>query len=99
MKPKAEYHDSLVAHGHSTNFRDTAKELHFPVKRFPEWLERDGFIYRDYHGSIRPIAAYTPRYFVEKDFFNKDTDYAGIQTLVTVEGKAFFMRRYADRRK
>lgn len=87
MKPKADYYDELVDSEHLTNFRDAAKEFGMSQSKFIDLLLKNNYIYRDMKNNIKPYANYTEKgYFVLKDFVSK-TKHAGIQTLITVEGK------------
>lgn len=95
LTPKAEYFDALVERNLLTNLRDTAKELGIKERKFIEWLERKGFIYRDTRNSIKPFAPYITgekKYFEIKEWSNGFT--AGTQTLVTPRGKEAFKLLY-----
>lgn len=95
LTPKAEYFDALVERNLLTNLRDTAKELGIKERKFTEWLERKGFIYRDTRNAIKPFAPYITgekKYFEIKEWSNDFT--AGIQTLVTPRGKEAFKLLY-----
>lgn len=92
-KPKAEYYDTLIERGNSTNLRNTAKELGMPEKQFIKQLQLDGYLYRDKHNQLCPYAEY-----VQKGFFEmKEWQHGrknGIQTLITVAGKQYFLGKY-----
>ena len=47
LTPKGEYYDALVERELLTNFRDTAKEIGMPERKFIQWLTDKGYIYRD----------------------------------------------------
>ncbi|MDR1398638.1 MAG: phage antirepressor KilAC domain-containing protein [Treponema sp.] len=98
LKPKSEYHDRLVDAGHTTNFRDTAKEIGVPEHQFIESLIRKGYIYRNTHGDLKPYHNRMD-YFTVKDWENNGK--AGTQTRITVAGKRHFLtlfgRAVADR--
>lgn len=92
MKPKADYFDALVDRKLNTSFRDTAKELGIGEKRFIAFLTGK-YVYRDSNNKLRPYAAYTTtenKLFVVKEFRAKNSDHAGIQTLITPKGRETF---------
>lgn len=92
MKPKADYFDALVDRKLNTSFRDTAKELGIGEKRFISFL-MGKYIYRDSNNKLRPYAAYTTtdnKLFVVKEYKAKNSDHAGIQTLITPKGRETF---------
>lgn len=83
--PKAEYFDDLISHGLSLSFRDTAKELGIPERKFIASLEDRGFVFRNNSAKLMPYAKYVPRYFELKEYTKgKNT---GTQTLITVGGR------------
>lgn len=86
--PKVEYFDTLVDRGLSLSFRNTAKELHIPERKFIAWLEESKYIYRS-GKAIHPYAKYVPRYFEIKEYAVGKS--VGVQTLVTVEGRNKFV--------
>lgn len=92
-KPKAAYYDTLIERGNSTNIRTTAKELGFSEKQFIKQLQINRFLYRDKHNQLCPYAEY-----VQKGYFEiKEWQYgqkSGIQTLITVTGKQYFIGKY-----
>lgn len=92
MKPKADYFDALVDRKLNTSFRDTAKELGIGEKRFIAFLTGK-YVYRDSNNKLRPYAAYTTtdnKLFVVKEYRSKNSDHAGIQTLITPKGRETF---------
>ncbi|QUY18350.1 HTH domain-containing protein [Treponema vincentii] len=92
-KPKAEYYDTLIERGNSTNLRNTAKELGIPEKQFIEQLQLDRFLYRDKHNQLCPYAEYVQKgYFEMKEWQHGQK--SGIQTLITVTGKQYFIGKY-----
>ena len=95
MLPKAEYYDALADRNLLTNLRDTAKELGLGQKEFVQKLTDDGFMYRDGKGQLKPYIQYVDKYFAIKDSFNPATNWVGTQTLITMDGKDYFRRRYA----
>nr|WP_315443170.1 phage antirepressor KilAC domain-containing protein [uncultured Treponema sp.] len=92
-KPKAEYYDTLIERGNSTNLRNTAKELGFSEKQFIKQLQLDRFLYRDKHNQLCPYAEYVQKgYFEMKEWQHGQK--SGIQTLITVAGKQYFLGKY-----
>lgn len=93
QKPKAEYYDTLVERGTSTNIRNTAKELKIPERQFIRLLELDGYLYRDKKNQLCPYSEYVHKGIFEVKEW-KHGEKTGIQTLVTVEGKRFLIEKY-----
>lgn len=92
-KPKAAYYDTLIERGNSTNLRNTAKELGFSEKQFIKQLQLDRFLYRDKHNQLCPYAEYVQKgYFEMKEWQHGQK--SGIQTLITVTGKQYFIGKY-----
>ncbi|MGI5066123.1 phage antirepressor KilAC domain-containing protein [Treponema putidum] len=93
QKPKVEYFDTLINRGNSTNIRNTAKELKIPERQFIKMLQLDGFLYRDKHNQLCPYSEYLQKgYFEVKEW--QQGEKTGTQTLITVEGKQFFISKY-----
>lgn len=93
QKPKAEYYDTLIDRGNSTNLRNTAKELGLQEKQFIKQLQLDGYLYRDKQKQLCPYAEYMQKgYFEMKEWQHGKK--SGIQTLITVTGKQFFIGKY-----
>ena len=93
QKPKVEYFDALINRGNSTNIRNTAKELKIPERQFIKMLQLDGFLYRDKHNQLCPYSEYIQKgYFEVKEW--QQGEKTGTQTLITVEGKQFFINKY-----
>ena len=59
MQPKADYFDELVDRNLLTNFRETAKQLGVPPKKFVTFLLEHKYIYRDKKGKLQPYQPYT----------------------------------------
>ena len=92
-KPKVEYYDTLIERGNSTNLRNTAKELGLQEKQFIKQLQVDGYLYRDKHNYLCPYAEYVQKgYFEMKEWQFGEKN--GVQTLITVAGKQFFIGKY-----
>ena len=92
MKPKADYFDALVDRKLNTCIRDTAKELGIGEKRFIAFLTGK-YVYRDSNNKLKPYAAYTTtdnKLFVVREYKAKNSDHAGIQTLITPKGRETF---------
>lgn len=90
MQPKADYFDELVERNTLTNFRETAKELGVPPKKFVDFLLDHKYIYRDKKGKIQPFEAKNNGLFEVKESFNTKTQWSGTQTLVTPKGRETF---------
>jgi phage antirepressor YoqD-like protein len=88
LKPKAEYHDRLVDAKGLTNFRDTAKELGIPEKKFISILLQKKYVYRDKSGDLRPYAEHM-KWFALKDW--ESGGHSGVQVRITVAGKRHFL--------
>lgn len=90
MQPKAEYFDDLVDRNLLTNFRETAKELNYPPKKFVEFLISHKYIYRDKRGKLLPYENKNDGLFEVRECFNEKTQWSGTQTLVTPKGRETF---------
>lgn len=90
MAPKADYFDELVERNTLTNFRETAKELGIPPKKFISFLLEHKYIYRDKRGKLLPFENRNAGLFEIKESFNEKTQWSGTQTMVTVKGREFF---------
>lgn len=90
MAPKAEYFDELVERNTLTNFRETAKLLEVPPKKFVDFLLEKKFLYRGKNGKLRPMESRNDGYFQVKECLNEKTQWSGTQTLVTPKGREAF---------
>lgn len=90
MQPKAEYFDDLVDRNLLTNFRETAKELNYPPKKFVEFLISHKYIYRDKRGKLLPYENKNDGLFEVRECFNEKTKWSGTQTIVTPKGRETF---------
>lgn len=90
MAPKADYFDELCLRATLTNFRETAKLLEVPPKRFVSFLLDKKYIYRDKKGKLLPCEARNDGIFEIKECFNEKTKWSGTQTLVTPKGRETF---------
>lgn len=90
MQPKAEYFDELVDRNLLTNFRETAKQLGVPPKKFVQFLLDKKYVYRDKRGKLMPYEDKNKGLFEIKEQFNEKTQWAGTQTLVTPKGREAF---------
>lgn len=90
MRPKADYFDALVERNTLTNFRETAKELDVPPKKFIAFLLEKRYIYRDKRGKLLPYESKNDGLFQVKECFNEKTRWSGTQTLVTPKGRETF---------
>ena len=90
MQPKASYFDELVERGTLTNFRETAKQLCIPPKRFVAFLMEKKYVYRDKRGKLLPYEAKNDGLFELKEGYNDKTQWSGTQTLITPKGRETF---------
>jgi prophage antirepressor-like protein len=90
MAPKADYFDDLVDRNLLTNFRETAKEIGAPPKKFVEFLLGKKYIYRDKKGKLLPCEAKNDGLFEVKECLNEKTKWSGMQTLITPKGRETF---------
>lgn len=94
MAPKADYFDELVDRNLLTNFRETAKQLEVPPKKFVAFLLEHKYIYRDKKGKLLPYEAKNNGLFEVKETFNEKTQWSGTQTMVTPKGRETFRLLY-----
>lgn len=95
MAPKAEYFDELVDRNLLTNFRETAKQLEVPPKKFVTFLLERKYVYRDKRGKLMPYAQHIENGLFEvKETYNDKTEWAGTQTMVTPKGRETFRLLY-----
>lgn len=93
MKPKAEYYDSVIAHGKSVNFTDAAKLIGVPRNRLINELMQAGFTYRDSYGDIRAYQRSIDQGLCKhKQFCSDRNGHSGIQVLITPKGIEKFMQ-------
>ncbi len=90
LLPKAQYFDELVERNTLTNFRETAKELGVPPKKFTTFLLDKKYIYRDRRGKLLPTEAKNEGLFEVKESYNEKTQWSGTQTLITPKGRETF---------
>lgn len=90
MQPKADYFDELVDRNLLTNFRETAKELGVPPKKFVQFLIDKKYLYRDKKGKLLPFEGKNGGLFEVKETFNEKTQWSGTQTMVTPKGREIF---------
>lgn len=90
MYPKADYFDELVDRNLLTNFRETAKELGVPPKKFVQFLIDKKYLYRDKKGKLLPFEGKNGGLFEVKETFNEKTQWSGTQTMVTPKGRETF---------
>lgn len=89
-RPKADYFDELVDRNMLTGFRETAKELGVPPKKFVDFLIEKKYIYRDKKGKLQPFEAKNNGLFEVKETYNDKTKWSGTQTLITPKGRETF---------
>ena len=91
MEPKAEYFDELVDRNLLTGFRETAKLLGVPQKKFISFLLERRYIYRDQKGALQAYAKHkTDGLFESKECFNEKSTWKGTQTMITPKGRETF---------
>lgn len=90
MQPKADYFDELADRNMLTNFRETAKQLNVPPKKFVQFLLSRKYLYRDKRGKLMPYADRNDGLFEIKECYNEKTEWSGVQTLVTPKGRETF---------
>ena len=96
MAPKADYFDELVERNTLTSFRETAKELGVPPKKFVRFLLDKKYIYRDKKGKLMPYEDKNSGLFEVKESFNEKTRWSGTQALVTPKGRETFRLLYPN---
>lgn len=96
MLPKAEYFDELVDRNLLTSFRETAKELGIKEKDLIGFL-MGKYIYRDKKGRLMPYAEKNDGLFELKECFSKNSNWAGVQTLVTPKGRETFRLLFSSK--
>ena len=94
-RPKADYFDQLVERNTLTNFRETAKQLDTPPKKFVAFLLEKKYIYRDKKGKLLPYEQKNNGLFEVKECYNEKTQWSGTQTLVTPKGRETFRLLFA----
>lgn len=94
MQPKADYFDELVDRNLLTNFRETAKQLDIPPKKFVQFLVDKKYLYRDKRGKLLPYEDKNNGLFEVKECYNEKTQWSGTQTLVTPKGRETFRLLY-----
>ena len=94
MLPKADYFDQLVDRNLLTNFRETAKQLEIPPKKFVDFLLEKKYIYRDKKGKLLPYEEKNNGLFEVKECFNEKTQWSGTQTMITPKGRETFRLLY-----
>lgn len=90
LQPKADYFDQLVDRNLLTGFRETAKQLNIPPKKFVSFLLEKKYIYRDKKGRLMPYAEKNNGLFELKEQFNDKTQWVGTQMLITPKGRETF---------
>ena len=94
-RPKADYFDQLVERNTLTNFRETAKQLDTPPKKFVAFLLEKKYSFRDKKGKLLPYEQKNNGLFEVKECFNEKTQWSGTQTLVTPKGRETFRLLFA----
>ena len=84
----------MVERNTLTNFRETAKMLEIPPKKFVDFLLEKKYIYRDKKGKLLPVEEKNDGLFEVKEQFNEKTKWSGVQTLITPKGRETFRLLY-----
>lgn len=92
MQPKANYYDKIVEHDVNLGLRQFIKECGLKQKKFIDYLLDNKYLYRDKRGTLIPYAEYIDKLFVVKEYV-ADNGYGGIQTLITPEGRNYFLNK------
>lgn len=96
MKPKADYFDELVDRNLLTNFREAAKQLGVPPKKFVSFLIEHRYVFRDKKGKLQPYQQHIEAgLFDIKECINEKTGWGGTQTLITPKGRETFRLLFA----
>lgn len=90
MQPKADYFDELVDRNTLTNFRETAKQIGVPPKKFMSFLLEHKYLYRDKKGKLLAYESKNDGLFQLKECVNEKTQWSGVQTLITPKGRETF---------
>lgn len=91
MKPKADYFDELVDCNLLTNFRETAKQLKVPQRKFVDFLLANKYVYRDPGGKLQPYQRHVERgLFAMKEYTIKKMKWSGVRMLITPIGREHF---------
>lgn len=90
MQPKADYFDELVDRNTLTNFRETAKQIGVPPKKFVSFLLEHKYLYRDKKGKLLAYESKNDGLFQLKECVNEKTQWSGVQTLITPKGRETF---------
>lgn len=92
MQPKANYYDKIVDHDVNLGLRQFIKECGLKQKKFIDYLLDNKYLYRDKRGTLIPYAEYIDKLFVVREYV-ADNGYGGIQTLITPEGRNYFLNK------
>lgn len=96
MSVKADYFDRLVETNALTNIRQTAKEIHIPVKLFTYLLVEMGFAYRTKNRLLMPYAFMVTSGFAElKEYTNGK--HGGVYMLITPVGRLYLHQKISKR--
>lgn len=96
MKLKSDYFDDLVEAENALGFRETAKILSIPPKKFVTFLLDKKYVYRDGEKRLMPYASQVSSgLFVVKERKSHDNSWAGSQTLITTKGRELFRELFS----
>lgn len=90
-EPKLNYYNKLVDDNYLSTFREAASLFGVPERKFIEWLIKEGYIYRDSNNQLKPYSQYLRKgYFETKNRTSTKSSWTGIQTYITMKGRARF---------
>lgn len=92
MQPKADYYDKIVDHDVNLSLSQFVKECGIGRKKFIDYLLDNKYLFRNKRGTLTPYKQYTGTLFVVKEYV-ADNGYGGIQTLITPEGRNYFLNK------
>lgn len=90
--PKVAYFQKLIDRDSLLCFRDSAKLLNIPERKFINWLLDNKYIYRNRKNVLCAYSDYIPELFEAKEYINDNK--TGSQTLITVKGRQLFLTKY-----
>jgi anti-repressor protein len=99
MKPKSDYYDDLVEAENALGFRETAKILPIPPKKFVAFLLDKKYVYCDDEKRLMPYASQVSSgLFVVKERKSHDNSWTGSQTLITTKERDLFRELFMAER-
>ena len=92
MQPKADYYDKIVDRDVNLSISQFVKECGIGRKKFITYLLDNKYLFRNKRGTLVPYSEYTDTLFAVKEYV-ADNGYGGIQTLITPEGRNYFLNK------